>query len=45
MKLCVRLNDIVDCVIREPQVRPVYGRQGTRVAGVECYILGRHGLD
>ena len=34
----------MDCVIRESQIRAVYGRQDTESIGVDHFILGPHEL-
>ena len=33
----------MDCAICNSQIRPIYGRQGTKVTGVKCYALGLQG--
>lgn len=38
-------GDVVDYVLREFEVRPVHGCQGTKVTRVEYYILGPHQFD
>ena len=35
----------VDFIIRESDVRPVYGRQGSKVSEVEYYISSTQGFD
>ena len=35
----LRTYNVVDYVIRESEIQPVYGRQDMKVSGVEYYIL------